>query len=364
MRVSALINLNNIIENYKNINALLSEKTEFMAVVKANAYGHGDVQVATALNNAGCFNFAVATVDEAIKLRKNNVKGRILILGPTEPDRLCEVHDYDIVQSVASYDHALTAASTAPGIRMHLKIDTGMSRTGIYCHRSEDINNAVERAAEVYAVKGINVEGIFTHFAESGNLKSDNTEKQFTMFKSVIDGLTAKGIDVGTRHCCNSAGTLNYPEYHLDMARVGISLYGLPDGECRADIKLKPAMTFRSKIVQIEELKPGDDVGYSRTYTVKTPIKKAVVSAGYADGFNRLLSNKCEVLINGKRAKSIGRICMDLSMFDVTGIDCKVGDDVILFGEDKHVDEFADIIGTINYEVVCNVSARVPRIYI
>jgi alanine racemase len=269
-----------------------------------------------------------------------------------------EAERLNITVSVGSVEYAKEVFSIGSP-KAHLQIDTGMSRMGLYCHKKEDVENALAEAIEISNIAGENLTGIYTHFVQSDVPDSDLTEIQYESFVSLISACEKKGITFKTKHCCNSLGTVNFENFALDAVRIGICLYGYESDT----IPLTPAMTFRTKIIKIFEGKKGDTVSYCGTYTLNENKKIAVCSAGYADGVSRHLSNKGYYLVNGKKANILGRVCMDLSMIDVTDIDCKIGDEAIIFGKDLPATTVADICGTISYECLCAVSKRVPREY-
>ncbi len=359
-RAEARISLEAIKTNAKNIMNVLTEGCRMLAVVKANAYGHGAVQVACALQDMGVSDFAVATATEGEEIRRAGIKGNILVLGKTCPAERDKLVDNSLIQACDSVEYARAIVKDGkPAI--HIKVDTGMSRLGFYCHSKENAPHCAKQILPLYDVEGIDVQGIFTHFADADGETADFTKKQFSAFTAVIEELTAKGKAVGTRHCCNSAATIRYPEMHLDMVRQGIGLYGLERSV--PDFPFAPAMTVCARLAAVGELEAEDTVSYGRTYKVDKPLRRGVVSFGYADGMPRLLSNRYSVLINGAKAPILGRVCMDMFMVDITDVDCAEGDEVQIFGAGGEVSLMADIIGTINYEIVCGITARVPRIY-
>lgn len=359
-RAEARISLKAIKANASNVMKTLGNGCRMMAVVKANAYGHGAVPVAKALAELGVSDFAVATAAEGEEIRKSGVKGNILVLGKTAVSERDKLIENDLCQACDSVYYAKQLIKDGkPSI--HIKIDTGMSRLGFYCHYSENAKECAEKILPLYDIDGIDVRGIFTHFADADGETEEFTKQQFSAFTAVIAELQAKGKCVGTRHCCNSAATLRYPEMHLDMVRQGIGLYGLERSV--EDFPFKPAMTVCARLASIGELEKEDTISYGRTYKVSGSLRRGVVSFGYADGMPRLLSNRYSVKINGKKAPILGRVCMDMFMIDLTDIDCAEGDEVQIFGPLGEVSEMADIIGTINYEIVCGITGRVPRVY-
>lgn len=362
-RVEAIIDLGAVISNYDHIKNMLAPSTKLLSVVKADAYGHGAIEVCRALENHGATEFAVACVEEAIALRNGGVKGNILILGITDESYAETLERYGLTQTVDSYEYACALSKRAK-IKVHIKIDTGMSRLGLYCHRPEDAEVAAEEIDKISKLENINIDGIYTHFAESDCVTSDFTREQYQSFCLLLNKLEEKDIKIGTRHCCNSAGIINYPEMQLDMVRAGIILYGLFPSYETTDTGLKPAMRLVSRVASVSEIDEKDTVSYGRSYRPNGKIKKAVVSIGYADGLSRVLSGKATLRINGKDMPVIGNICMDLCMVDVTSGDCKVGDEVVVFENNDDISRLAALASTINYEIVCSVKNRVPRKYI
>ncbi len=362
-RVEAIIDLGAVISNYDHIKNILAPSTKLLSVVKADAYGHGAIEICRALENHGATEFAVACVEEAIALRDGGVKGNILILGITDESYAGILEQYDLTQTVDSYEYAY-ALSKRASIKVHVKVDTGMSRLGLYCHKPCDADNAANEIKKISLLNNITIDGIFTHFAESDSLTGDFTKLQYESFCALLNVLKQDGVKVGTRHCCNSAGIINYPEMQLDMVRAGIILYGLYPSTETVDTMLTPAMKLVSRVSSVSEIDENDTVSYGRSYRPQGKIKKAVVSIGYADGLSRVLSGKATLRINGTDVPIIGNICMDLCMADVTGCDCKVGDDVIIFENNEDINRLATLANTINYEIVCSVKNRVPRKYI
>lgn len=364
-RTWAEVNLDALVHNFK----LIKSKTDakIFSVIKANAYGHSVDIVAPALDTAGTDYFAVSNLDEAKELRALGIKKPVLILGYTPPTCAKELSDFDLIQTVFSYEFAekLNENATASGVTVntHIKLDTGMGRIG-FDFRNEGFNELVD-VRRLQRFKSLNFEGVFTHFAMSDSDEA-YTKEQYERFVSAIEYLENEGFDFKIKHCCNSAAFLNFKEMHLDAVRPGIILYGLtPDENMNIDKDFLPVMSFKSVVSMVKRVSAGETVSYGRTHTFKSNAKVATVTAGYADGVLRLLSNKGRVLINGKSAPIVGRICMDQFCVDVTDIDdVKAGDTVTIFGEGLPVEEFAKNADTINYEIVCGLSKRVPRIYI
>ncbi len=348
-------------------NKLGSKK--LMAVVKANAYGHSAKDLCPIIDQNGADWFAVSNIDEAIALREYGIKKPILILGYTPVDMVQDLKNYDLSQCVYSLEYAekLSALCVFYGIQIkaHIKLDTGMSRLGFDC-RNDGLNGLAE-ALESAKFDGIKCEGVFTHFAVSDRNEADDdgfTDEQYGRFIKACDKFKESGFNDILFHCCNSAAAINDCDKHLSMVRIGISLYGLsPSSSLKIADDLIPVLTVKSVVSMVKEIGVGDTVNYGRTFKADKPMKIATVTAGYADGYPRLLSNQGYVYINGSRADIIGRICMDQMCVDVTDIpDVKMGDEVLLFGKELKVDALADLCGTINYEIICGISPRVPRV--
>lgn len=365
-RVRVRIDPEILLQNYRLIKEKVPSACEVMAVVKADAYGHGAVRFCRLLYNAGCRYFAVACIEEAILLRENGVLGNILILGNTDPSYADTLTALDLIQTVDSESYASALAGRVPAgrtIRVHIKIDTGMSRLGIYCHHPEDVPSAAGAAEAVAKTAGLSVCGIYTHFADSDGETDGFTVKQFTAFSGLLDELKSRSVDVGLRHCCNSAAILRFPEMHLDMVRAGLILYGLlPSPFCK-NIGLRPAMKLIARVSAVRRIRAGDTVSYGCAYKAEKDMDIAVLSIGYADGLPRMLSGNLSVRINGKDAPLIGRICMDLCMADVTCIPCIAGDEAVVFDSAEKIEEIAEKLGTINYEVLCLLKKRVALEY-
>jgi len=357
------ISLDNIEHNYRQMRAKLPDGCRFLGVVKANAYGHGAIEVAKVLEDAGADYLAVAFIDEALELREHGIRLPILILGYTSAEYTAELIEHDITQAVvdieSGYAYAAEAKRIGKPLKCHLKIDSGMGRLGF-----RDRSDAAE-LAKLLTEPYLDFEGVFTHFAVSDINGDEYTQLQYDSFISRVqelEELSDKKFDI--IHCANSGAMVNYARTYHCMVRPGILLYGHYPDKDRGDLVIRPAMTLKTRIVQIKEVLPGDTISYGRIWTAEKPTKVAVLSIGYADGLNRLLSNKAEFLLRGQRIKQVGRICMDMCMTDISHLlEAKVGDEVIIFGEELPIEEHADKVGTISYEMLCNVSVRVPRIY-
>nr|WP_092074842.1 alanine racemase [Dendrosporobacter quercicolus]NSL48981.1 alanine racemase [Dendrosporobacter quercicolus DSM 1736]SDN16527.1 alanine racemase [Dendrosporobacter quercicolus] len=360
----AEIDLAAIAHNVREIKGLLRKGTKFCAVVKADAYGHGVVPVARAALAAGADCLAVAIVSEALELRAAGFREPILVLGYMPPQQAVHVVESNIEQTVFSIETARALSQAATGLgkaaKVHIKIDTGMTRLGV---RWQD---AAAFAEAVAALPGIIIQGIFSHFAAADAKDKTYTIKQFGCFEQALTAVRQRGINIPIRHIANSAAILDLPETQLDMVRAGIILYGLwPSKEVERQIDLQPVMRFKALVSFVKQVPAGVAVSYGCAYITERSGRIATVPVGYADGWTRLLSPKASVIIRGQRAKIVGRICMDQFMVDVTDIPgVEEGDEVLLFGgSELSADEVAAHLGTINYEVVCMIGKRVPRDY-
>ena len=372
-RVCARIDLDAFEHNVKEIQKKIGPGTGLMGVIKTNAYGHGAVILAKELERLGASWLAVACVEEGIELRKNNIRLPILVLGYTAEDQYKDLLDYNITPAVFSLEmaKAMDRAAAAAGkvLPVHIKVDTGMGHIGYAPTR--------ESAQEIYKISGLEhicVEGMFTHFA-CADMEDEQskavTQQQYDRYCQMEQWLGEMGLHIPVRHCANSAGIMDEPEMHKDMVRAGIILYGLyPSDEMpRSALDLKSVMSLKSHITYIKNVGPGEGISYGHTYVTSKETAVATIPVGYGDGYPRLLSNQGSVLIGGKRAPIIGRVCMDQFMVDITGMDhvCE-GDEVTLVGCDGSqeitFDELAGLTGTISYELVCDVGRRVPRVYI
>ena len=353
--------------NYNEIRRITSPDTEIMAVVKADAYGHGAVRCAKALIDCGASYLCVATIGEAVELRKAGISHRILILGYTDPINFDDVVKYDIDQAVYDYEAAKVLSREAvkqkKTCRIHIKLDTGMGRLGFISDGS-----STEEIKRICELPGLDHYGVFSHFAVADTDDDQYTMKQFVSFMSELDELAKAGITFAKRHICNSAGIMRFPGMHLDMVRAGIILYGLMPPGCpdpKKEIDLIPVMSWYAKVIHVKTVPVGTSVSYGRHFTAQRPTKVLTVSIGYADGLSRRYSNGFELVVAGKRAPIIGNVCMDMCMLDATDIDEYVGvrSLVVVFGKNRSVDELAGYLGTINYEITCIIGKRVPRIF-
>ena len=363
------IDLSNLEHNYRALRAMLPQGCRFLGVVKADAYGHGAVQVARRLETLGAEYLAVACLDEALELRQAGITTPILILGYTPVERADSLLEGGITQTVYDVDmaRALSDAAMAAGktLKIHVKADTGMSRLGWLCGEA-DQSAAVKAIAQVCALPGLEAEGIYTHFANADG-DEDYTMLQFTRFLDLLEALKDKGITFAIRHCAASAAALKFPCTHLDMVRPGIALYGhYPDPSCEGldGPGLRPVMTLKTRVASVKTVPAGTPVSYGCTHVLDRETKLAALTIGYADGLPRLCSDRLEVLVKGSRAPIVGRICMDMCMADVTGLDVASGDEVEVFGEHLPIEDVAALAGTIQYELLCAVSPRVHRAYL
>ena len=366
--VWAEVNLDNIRNNIREIKKLTKDK-KIIAVVKADAYGHGAVDVAPVLIEEGASKLAVAVITEALELRAAGITTDIMILGYTPLTFSEKLIVENIEQTVYSLDYARGLSREALKLntkaKIHLAIDTGMGRIGFL--PDEDLEDIIK----VCSLPGLEVVGIFTHFATADEKDKAYTHEQFRKFKSICSELEERGIHIPLKHSSNSAAIMDLNETYLDGVRPGIITYGYyPSDEVQLEkLKLKPALTLKTNVVHLKKLKEDMYVSYGRAFKTDKETIIATLPIGYADGYTRLLNGKAKVIIRGQLAPVVGKICMDQCMVDVTNIkDIKLGDEVILIGEDNGVkfnaDDIAQLIGTINYEIICMLKNRVPRIYL
>lgn len=368
-RVYATVNLDAVASNMRSMRDNLPASTLIMGSVKADGYGHGSVPVAKTIEPY-VFGYAVATIDEGIILRRHGINKTILILGVTHESRYEDLLRYDIRTAMFQYEKAkkLSDLALKQGKKavVHLALDTGMSRIGMKADREH-----AKEAAAIAALEGIEVEGLFTHFARADETDKSAYEEQYRRYKEFLGYLKELGVKIPIRHCSNSAGIVESLESnHMDMVRAGIAIYGMyPSDEVdHNSVKLTPAMEIKSCITYIKEIEAGTAVSYGGTFVADHTMKVATIPVGYGDGYVRSLSGKGDVLIHGKRAAILGRICMDQFMVDVTEIpEAKFMDPVTLVGKDKdaviRVEDLSDLSGRFNYEFVCDLSKRIPREY-
>ena len=373
-RTWADVSMDDLEHNYNAIMGHVPSGCRFLGVIKADAYGHGAVPVSQALTDLGAAYLAVSNLEEAIQIRRAGIRTPILILGYTPPEYADSMVFMDITQEVHSLEYAEALETALSGtnyiLNVHLKLDTGMTRIGFFAYGAPQ---TAEQLLAVCRMRHLRVEGAFTHFSVADSKAPDDvtyTKAQFARFTAMLAELSAAGVQIELRHCCSSGATILYPEFALDMVRPGIATYGLaPSADAAGVLDLRPIMSLHTSVAQIRDVPAGTDVSYGRTYTTEKPTRMAVLPIGYADGLSRALSGKAAFRIHGKDAPVIGRICMDMCMVDVSGIDgVSVGDTATLFGYDETgalipCERVSDALGTIPYEVLCFVNKRIPRFY-
>ncbi|MCR4674235.1 MAG: alanine racemase [Lachnospiraceae bacterium] len=368
-RVYAKVDLDNVLWNVKRMKERLKDNTKIVAVIKADGYGHGCVPIAVTLEDVDyVWGFAVATAEEAVELREANIKKPILILGYSFEDSYEELIKNDVCPTIFTYEMAKKYSDYGvklnKTVNCHIKIDTGMSRIGY-----QVCKDSVEEIKKISALPNLKMDGIFTHFARSDEKNKHSTDEQFHKFMEMIEALEKEGVTFENRHCANSAAILEYPLASLDLARAGIILYGLwPSDEVVRDIDLRPALSLYSHVVHVKTLEKGRSISYGGTITLDKDTRVATIPVGYADGYCRGLSSKGYVLIHGKKAPILGRVCMDQFMVDVTDIPkVKVLDQVVLVGKDGEeeitLEDLGELSGRFNYEFACDLGMRIPRLY-
>lgn len=366
----AEIDLKAIAWNVREVRRITKPAVQILAVVKANAYGHGAIEVSKQVLANGASWLGVARLAEALAIRKAGIKAPVLIMGYTPFEQLGEVIRNDLTQVVYAYEMAvnLSEVATQKGhrVKVHLKIDTGMGRLGLLVG-----SGGIKEVLAIARLPYLEIEGICTHFATADSSDKSFAYEQLARFLEFTLELSRQGLEIPVKHAANSAALMEMPESHLDLVRPGIMIYGLyPSLEVnRGKVFLKPAMSLKARVALVKEVPAGFRVSYGCTYMTEKPTILATLPVGYADGYSRLLSSKGKVLIHGQQAPVLGRICMDYCIVDVGHIpDVKIGDEVVFFGcqgnEEILVDEIAASLGTISYEVVCLVGSRVPRIYL
>jgi alanine racemase len=371
-----------IAANVRELRRITRPDARLLVAVKANAYGHGLVAVARRAIESGADALGVARLHEAITLREAGLSAPILVLGYTSPDSVATLVRHDITQTLYAVETARAYAErigqTGGRLKVHLKVDSGMGRLGIlpgarrYAPPGIDVTGtAVKEILEIARLQEVELEGVFTHFASADSADKTYAEQQFTVYLDFLDRLQRAGFEIPVRHAANSGAIIDMPHTHLDMVRAGISLYGLyPSDEVdQSKITLVPAMSLKSRIIHLKAVPAGFAVSYGMTHTTEKPTTIATIPVGYADGYNRRLSNRGCMLVNGVRAPIVGRVCMDLTMLDVGHIsDVNLEDEVVIIGqqgtESVTADEIAGMLGTINYEVTSAITARVPRVYL
>ncbi len=373
-RAWAEIYLDAIQNNIKNIRAYVKAPTRILGVVKADAYGHGCFEVARTLLENGVDALAVACIDEAIQLRRYEISCPILILGHSDISDAETVVENDIISACYEFSlaKALSDAAQRKGkiAKIHIKVDTGMGRIGYRYASDESVNKkTIEEIVRIAALPGVEVEGMFTHFSVADE-NDEYTNLQFERFCKLCDELSNRGVEIKIRHCCNSAALIRFPHMHLDMVRPGIVLYGHSPSEAIdcAELSLIPAMCFKAKVTNLKTVEEGSSISYGNHFVADKASKIATIPIGYADGYSRILSTKAQVITGEKLCDIVGNICMDQCMIDVTDVNTiNIGDEVILFGRGDNielpVESLAEKMGTINYEILCMIGKRIPRVY-
>ncbi len=393
--VKACIDLDAIQKNIQNLKQITDKKSKFMAVVKADAYGHGAVQVAKTAVEAGADWLGVARLNKVAEIRQAGIKVPILVFGYIHPSQAAMINDLDLVATVYDFEMARALSSKAKllnkPVKVHLKVDTGMGRVGMIIAKNKNLadknladktfankghadktarKEALKEIEKIIKLPGIDFNGIYTHFAGADHKDRTYTELQIELFTSLLDDLKKKGIEFNICHAANSAGIIEFPESHFDMVRAGISIYGLyPSSDVdKSKVKLAPAMRLTSIVTSVRKVAKGFYVSYGMTHETQKATKLASVPVGYADGFSRSFSSNSFMLVKGHRAPVVGRVCMDQTMIDVGDIpNVKTGDEVVLIGSQGNetigADELATRINTINYEIVSALTFRVKRIY-
>jgi len=362
------IDLNALRHNLSALKKRVGPQTKILGIVKADAYGHGDYEISRVLLNNGVEMLGIAILEEGIQLRDKGIKAPLLLLGGIFEEQIDTVIQYGLTPTI--YDLKLAEVLSKRAyyfntiMKVHVYVDTGMGSIGV------KHDKAVEFVKFAKNLKNLLIEGIYTHCSSSDEKDSAFTNLQIKRFRDVLDALDASKACIPLRHMANSGAILGYPEAYFTMVRPGLSLYGLyPSADVSRDIGIRPVMSFKTRIIHIKDMESGDVVGYDRAYRITKPTRVATLPMGYADGYNRLLSNQGEVIIRSKKASIIGRVCMDQCFVDVTNIkDVSVGDEVVLYGrqaqESIPIESIAKQLNTIPYEVTCSISKRVPRIYI
>ena len=372
LRAFAEINLTNFKHNINVIKNMLNDDCDIVGVVKANAYGHGSVEVASYFESIGIKYFAVACISEGIELRENNIKGEIIILGYTPVCQKDELIKYDLTQALVNSDYAKELSELPGVVKCHVALNTGMNRIG-------EIRDHLEDIKSIYEMKNLNVTGIFSHLCRADSESEEDilfTRKQIDNFDYIISKLKEDELKLGKIHLQNSYGITSYREIHRDLARPGIILYGVPCDPCDEILcklpkeeQFKPTMSLRCKVAMVKNVAAGENIGYGNNFTTPEPMKIATITIGYADGFSRAVSKKdFKVLVNGQYGRIIGNVCMDQTMIDASNIDnIKEGDIVTLFGQDGDyylpVNQLSRLSGTITNETLSCIGSRVERVY-
>ena len=369
-RTWAEIDLDAVKYNIKEIRRVADKNAMVMAIVKSDAYGHGVTEISKVLLSNGADRLGVACLDEAIQIRRAEIESPILIIGASQNEDAFDIVKYDITPAVFSKDFAKALSNEAQNqnkiCKIHIKLDTGMTRIGFNTGICDE--KICDEIIEISKLPNIEIEGIFSHFSTADEKNTDYTYQQFERFMTVCNMLDSRGLNIPVKHIANSAAIMMYPKMHLDMVRAGIILYGFyPSEDVDKNIlKLKKVMTLKSRITRVNNAVENRGVSYGKSYITKGNMKIATVPIGYADGYTRMLSGKAKMIVNNQAVDVIGRICMDQCMIDVTNVNnVNVGDEVTVFGsETVTADYLAKMLSTINYEIVCMVNKRIPRVYL
>ena len=365
------IDVNRLAGNIRRFREFLPGHVQIMAVVKADGYGHGALPVSEVALSEGVSMLGVASLEEGAHLRKNRIASPILILGYTDPRKNRLLLELDLLPTIFHWESAYSLSQQALGMgkRMpvHVKLDTGMGRLGL-----RNIRNAIGFLESVYNLPGITLKGVYTHFATADDHEDESFAlEQLQRFEEILKACRDKGLDIKVKHAANTAAALKYPRSHLDMVRIGIGLYGCYPGNGveRSFVKLLPVMSFKSRIVFLKKVPAGTPISYGRSFITRGDTRIATVPLGYGDGYSRMFSNRGAMLVRGKKVPVAGRVCMDLTMLDVGKVpQVHKGDEVVVFGEQGGesilVDDLAEQLGTIHYEVLCSAGKRVPRFYL
>lgn len=373
-RTWAEINLDALTHNINEIKSKIPKNQKIMGILKSDAYGHGDGFIGRKLQDLGFDSFGVSNINEAISLRNEKITKPILILGYSPIDSVSYINKYDLTQCVMGIDYAKMLQSKGEILNctfnIHIKIDTGMNRLGFQCTK-DLLSQSLKEIIEISNMKNLKITGIFTHYAVSDSFDTKDiefTNLQYKSFMGMVSKLNENNVDIGVTHASNSAFAISNKNYekNIDMCRLGIILYGiLPSKEFKSILDLKPIMTLKTSIGFIKKVEANSAISYGLTHTLDKESIIATVPIGYADGYSRQLSNRGHMLINGKLAPVVGRVCMDQIMIDITNIDnVNIGDEVIVFGDNQlSVDDIAKSLNTISYEIICGITRRVPRVY-
>jgi len=367
--VWAEINLDNLAHNMKETRRVVNKNTLITAVIKADGYGHGAVCIGQTLLDNGANRFAVATLSEAIQLRASFPNTEIMVLGYTPNDLTEDILANNIIQTIYTLEQAEYFSKLAllsnKKITVHIKLDTGMNRLGM-----QESQETIDSILQMSKLEGLFIEGIFTHFAMADEIDKEYTNNQVKKYKKIVNTLEENGLNIPIKHVSNSAAIIDMPELNMDMVRAGIMLYGLYPSKNvnQNNVNLKEVMCLKAKISQVKEIPKGTGVSYGLKYKCSKNSKVATLPIGYADGFTRMLSGKASAMLQNKKVPIIGNICMDQCIIDISGLDAKIDDEVVLFGgNDKNgisITSVSELLNTINYEIVCMVDKRVPRVYI